>query len=174
MPDSVKCYIIDSEWNPGEGISQVEFKYYEDIENSGYDPLYDESIVRGRSEPHLFYSHTGADKYNFTLKFAASVDEADGRNARQIWNEHLFIKSFSYPSYGIDRKGPMRPPRKVIIQIGSWFRKRGVIESPSASFSKTCDLEGYPLFIDERFTFRVINVIPLDMFDIRQLRAPTT
>ena len=35
---------------------------------------YDESSVRGRSEPHPFYMDTGADTYSFDIKLVSSVD----------------------------------------------------------------------------------------------------
>jgi hypothetical protein len=149
-----------------KGRSSIRFLYYEDIE-ANVEPVYEEQSVRGRSEEHVFYSHTSGEVNSFSIRLPASVDESDNRTPQQTWKEYLFIKSFAYPDYGESFKGPILPPRKAIITIGKWYRKVGVIKSPSATFSKVCDEDGYPLIIDVRFQFRIINSRPLSLRDIR-------
>jgi hypothetical protein len=162
MPEGLEGHIIDFE-SRGDSIK---FLYYGDIQNA-VEPVYEESAVRGRSEEHIFYSHTGAETYNFEIRLAASVDERDGGTTRKIHDDYLFIKSFAYPDYGTGLKGPVKPPRKAIITIGTWFNKPGVIKSPNGTFVRPFDANGFPYIIDVTFTFRVVSPTPRDLFDIR-------
>jgi hypothetical protein len=169
MPEGLKGTILDFDhrFTPGEpSPKQVEFLYYREVENS-VEPVYEESPVRGRSEEHLFYSHTGADQYNFTIQLVASVDQNDGGDSKKPYRDYLLIKSFAYPDYGINLRGPVRPPRRVQLTIGTWFGKIGVIKAPSGTFQKPYDSDGFPFIVEVRFTFRVVNTKPLDMFGIR-------
>lgn len=170
MPQGVEGHIIDYEVRRNPVLStdrqSVKFLYYEDIEG-GVDPVYEEQSVRGRSEEHVFYSHTSGENDSFSIKLPASVDEADTRDAFLNWQDFLFIKSFVYPDYGQGFRGPILPPRKAIITIGRWYRKVGVLKGFAYTFSKTCDERGYPLIIDIRFQFRVINARSLSFRDIR-------
>lgn len=182
MPTGLKGYIIDLNI-PGTGnpVKHIEFLHYQDI-NTSIEPVYDEAVVRGRSEEHIFYSHTSAEQLNFQIRLAASVDEADGGNPRKIWDDWLFIKSFAYPGYGAGARGPITPPRKARIVItgcgfgnaledsgsGAWFKEDGVIKSPSATFMKPYDECGYPHVIDVSFTFRVVSKKIRGYTDIRQ------
>jgi len=144
----------------------VKFLYFEDIDNN-VGAVYDEVDVRGRSEGHMFYSHTGPDTYSLSIRLAASVDQYDKGDAKQLWSDYLFIKSFQFPDYGGDSMGPVLPPRKAIIQIGKWFKKVGAIVQPRGSFLSPYDEDGYPMVIDVQFTLRVINTTPLDLYQIR-------
>lgn len=170
MPTGVKGSIIDYEVRrrgyANIGRSFIDFFYYEDIDG-GVDPVYEEQVVRGRSEEHILYSHTGAESDSFAIKLPASVDESDNGSNEETWKQFLFIKSFVYPDYGEQGLGPILPPRKAIITIGSWYRKVGVIRGLSQTYSKVCDAKGYPHLIDVKFTFRVINLKPLSLRDIR-------
>lgn len=170
MPTGVEGYIIDYESDlfPSKlvGKYHVKFLYYDDIEG-GVDPAYDDVTVRGRSEEHAFYSNTSAENYSLAIHLPASVDSADDGNAEKIYQDYLFIKSFAYPDYGINNQGPILPPRKAIVVIGNYFKKVGLIKSSSWTFSRVCDPNGYPLFIDMRLTLRVINIRPLSLRDIR-------
>lgn len=170
MPLGVEGHIIDYDVrrDPTRNIgrSEVKFLYYEDLE-TGFDPVYEDQSVRGRSEEHIFYSHTSGETYSLSIKLVSSVDEGDGKTAKDAFKDYLFIKSFAYPDYGAAFQGPTLPPRKALITIGKWFRQVGVIRSPAATFSKVCDEDGYPHTIDVRFQFRVINHRPLSMRDIR-------
>jgi hypothetical protein len=170
MPTGVEGYVIDYESDlfPSKLIGKyhVKFLYYEDVEG-GVEPTYDSVMVRGRSEEHEFYSHTSAENYNFSIHLPASVEQADDSNAEKTYQDYLFIKSFAYPDYGINNQGPILPPRKAIITIGNYFKKVGLIKSPTWTFSRVCDPNGYPLFIDMRFAFRVINIRPMSLRDIR-------
>lgn len=169
MPTGIEGYIIDYEFRKNLGAggrSHIKFLYYDDIENSA-DAVYEEQVVRGRTEEHIFYSHTTRDTYRFSIQLAASVDQADDGNAKKTFNDWLFIKSLQYADYGPANRGPVKPPHRVIISIGRWFKKMGIIKTPAATFSKVCDENGYPLFITVRFEFGVINPKPLGLFDVR-------
>jgi len=161
MPEGLIGYVIDY-----ESKESISFLYFDDIDG-GPEPQYDEQPVRGRSEEHIFYSHTTAEAYNFRIHLHASVDESDRGTTRQNYKNYLFVKSFAYPDYGVDTKGPLLPPRKAIITIGEFFRKTGVIKAPTASFKRPFDENGYPHIIEVGFTFRVIHSRPLDLHDIR-------
>jgi hypothetical protein len=168
MPTGLSGFIIDLNI-PGTGnpVKSVEFKYWGDL-STAVEPIYDEATVRGRSEEHLFYSHTQAENIPFQIRLATSVDEADGGTPQQIWDDWLFIKSFGYPGYGAGGRGPITPPRKARIVIGTWMKEDGVIKSPSAAFLKPYDENGFPHIIDVTFIFRVINRKPRDWADVRQ------
>lgn len=172
MPVGVEGYIIDygakvRGFNAfGSGRDSVKFLYYEDIEG-GVEPVYEEQSVRGRSEEHVFYSHTSGQSDGFSIRLPASVDEGDGGSNLQTWLDFLFIKSFVYPDYGEDDKGPIMPPRKAILKIGQWYQEVGVIKGFGYTFSKVCDAKGYPHIIDVRFQFRVINARALSVKNIR-------
>jgi len=147
--------------------TSIRFLYFEPI-TENLDAQYDEPPVRGRSEPHLFYSQTGADHYSFNITFAASVDALDGGSTEMIYTQYLFLKSFQYPDYGLNNVGPVQPPHKVAITIGRFFRKKGVIIQPSFNFHPPYDTNGYPHRIECQFTFRVINDTPLSLSDVRR------
>lgn len=175
MPQGVEGYIIDYQLRDFSeaavtGKNAVKFLYYEDIEG-GVDPVYEDQSVRGRSEEHVFYSHTGGEVDSFSLRLPASVDQSDNGSNLETWKQFLFIKSFAYPDYGVNNQGPVLPPRKAIITIGKWYRKVGVIRGLSQTYSKVCDSEGYPHLIDVRFQFRIINHRPLSLHDVRAQRT---
>ena len=163
MPQGLVGKIIDYT----KDSKTVEFLYYNDISDN-YGAVYDEPDVRGRSEEHIFYQSTKANTYSFDIQLVASVNQADGGTPEKIYNDYLFIKSFQYPDYGLGYNGPILPPRKVLITIGKFFRKQGVITEPSGTFLKPYDENGYPYVIEVRFTLRVINPRPLDLNDIRR------
>jgi hypothetical protein len=163
-----KGYIIDLNI-PGTGnpTKQIEFLYFREL-NTSVEPVYEEAVVRGRSEEHIFYSHTSAENMNFQIRLSCSTDEADGGRPRDIWDDWLFIKSFAFPGYGSGGRGPITPPRKAHIVIGTWFKESGVIRSPSATFLPPYDDEGFPHIIDVSFTFRIISRRPRSYTDVRQ------
>ena len=147
----------------------INFLYFGNI-SEAVEPQYEEATVRGRSEEHIFYSHTSAATLPFAITLAASVDEHDNGNAKKTWLDYLFIKSFGYPDYGVDNKGPVRPPKKAIITIGKWLRKLGVLRSINAEFQAPYDEDGLPMIIQVTFNLRVINAAPLSLYDVRAAR----
>lgn len=144
----------------------IKFLYFSGI-SEPTEPQYEEATVRGRSEEHIFYSHTSANALPFAITLAASVDEKDNGTAKKIWADYLFIKSFGFPDYGEDNKGPVRPPKKAIITIGKWMRKLGVLRSINGEFQPPYDEDGFPMIIQVTFNLRVINATPLSLFDVR-------
>jgi len=163
---AVEGHIIEYPEGYDTSGRSLKFLYFNEIEDL-VAAQYDDAVVRGRSEPHLFFSHTSANTFAFSVQLAASVDESDNGDPKILWDDYLFFKSFQYPDYGDDDKGPIAPPKKAIITIGNWFRKVGVIRDPSGTFKPPYDSDGYPYHIDIRFTFRIINPVPLSMFDVR-------
>ena len=146
-------------------VTSMDFLYFGPITNN-VAAEYSEEPVRGRSEPHPFYSGTGEDTYSFSIKLMASVDQGDGGTPLKAWNSYLYLKSFQFPDYGENNQGPIRPPRQCIISIGKLFRKRGIIKQPSFSFNPPYDADGYPHSIDCSFTFRVFNEVARSYTDI--------
>lgn len=166
MTQLLEGQIIDRGGAGELGGDRIIFKYYQPITDS-VEAEYDEVGVRGRSEPYVFYTQTGPNTYNFDIRLAASADEADEGSTRRLWSDYLFLKSFQYPDYGPGNVGPVSPPRQVIIRLGTTFRHRGVIKSPSFTLLEPYDELGYPYLIDCQFVFRVINDRPLSFRDIR-------
>lgn len=168
MPTGLKGFIIDLNI-PGTGnpTKSIEFLYWSDLSTS-VEPVYDEAVVRGRSEEHSFYSHTSAENMPFQIRLVASVDGSDGGTTKEIWDDWLFIKSFGFPGYGAGARGPITPPRKARIVIGTWFKEDGLIKSPSATFLRPYDAQGYPHIIDVTFLFRIVSRKPRSYIDIRQ------
>lgn len=158
-----ECRIIDID---SKNYSAISFKYFEPLAED-VTAEYDEVAVRGRSEPHCFYHQTSADMYNFNIRLVASVDENDTTDTSSIYSDYLFLKSLQYPDYGRSYSGPVKPPHKVSIVIGDFFRKKGLIKNPRFSFLSPYDSSGYPHIIDCSFSFRVINTKPLSYIDVR-------
>lgn len=173
MPEGVVGQIIrrDSNFNPntlgvgigGIAIDKIYFKYFDPITND-VAAEYDEVAVRGRSEPLPFYVATGEDTYSFNIKLVGSVDENDAGDPKNIWRDHLFIKSLQFPDYSNNRV--VRPPAQAIITIGNFFRKRGIIKNPKFTWNKPYDSDGYPHSIDCEFTFRAFNQIARSYGDV--------
>lgn len=159
----VKGYIIDVT-DTGKSIS---FDYFKPL-NEDIAAEYEDASVRGRSEPHSFYAQTSADTFQFEIQLVASTNEGDSGSPKDIYDDYLFLKSFQYPDYGDNYTGPVRPPRLAKIVIGNFFRKKGQIRSPGFTFNMPLDEEGYSYVIDVRFSFRVVNDIPLDFRRVRQ------
>lgn len=142
------------------------FTYYQGLSNSVSAEYHDQGI-HGRSEPHSVYVKTGPDTYQFNLTFAASDSEGDSRTAEDVWNDYLFLKSFQFPDYSSGKQGPVKPAHEVIIRIGNFFRKEGVIRDPSFDLNATTDTKGFPHQIKCTFTFRVIHKGAIDLYDVR-------
>lgn len=145
----------------------IKFLYFQEITNN-VNANYEETDIRGRSESHPFYLSTSADTYNLDIKLVASVDENDAGTTKKIHNDYLFLKSFQYPDYLTGDGGVFKPPRQVIIVIGSFFRKRGIIKEPSFVFRSPYDEKGFPHAIDCAFTFRAVHYPALGLEDIRR------
>jgi hypothetical protein len=155
-------YIIDR--LTGESIT---FRHFEPLTEDGPAAQYDETGVRGRSEPHVFYTQTGEDTWSWDIKLVASVEQRDGGTARQNYQNYLFLKSFQYPDYGENNSGPLKPPPQAIIVFGRFYRKKGIIKNPSFTFSRTIDEDGFPMVIECRFSHRIVNDTPLSFRDVR-------
>lgn len=162
MPRYVEGSIIDFE----DPTKVLKFLYFDTI-TEDFGANYDPQSVRGRSEPHMFYSDSNSNTYSFTIKLVASVDEADQGTTNKLYEDYLFFKSFSYPDYGENNQGPVRPPHRVIMMIGNWFNEMGIIIQPRVTHSQVCDSKGFPLFLDVSFTFNVINKTPKSYLDVR-------
>lgn len=157
----VEGFVIDRE----DG-TRLKFLYFDPI-SEDVSADFEEVPVRGRSEPHVFYSQTGPDSYSFNIHLHASVDEYDGGTPQRIHSQYLFLKSFQFPDYGPGYLGPIKPPHQVIILIGQFFRKKGIIKQPGFTFHPPYDTNGFPYHIECRFTFREINDTPRSYDDVR-------
>lgn len=147
--------------------SYIPFIYLKGLNNT-VGAVYEEGgAVRGRSEPQDFYSHTGPDVFNFIIQLAASAEESDKRTPVDNWKDVLYLKSFQFPHYGFNRKGPVKPPHQAIISIGGFFNKTGSIREVAINLDSPVDEISYPLVVECTFTFKVEHDTPPDLYDIR-------
>lgn len=144
----------------------VEFKYFSGLGNSLSANYEEEDGIIGRSEPHTYYRSTGADTFNLTIQLSVGAEQKDNRTTKDVYDDYLFLKSFQFPDYGNNKAGPLKPPHEVILIIGNFLRKTGIIFSPTFKLDSVADENGYPHVIEVAFTFKVINKTPLDCNDI--------
>lgn len=138
---------------------------------------YDDVAVRGRSEPYVFYSYTGAQIWSFTINFLASFDQADGGTPLDVQEKMNFIESFVMPDYGQNagQFAVVRPPHLARIRILKMLDIIGTIRDPSWTYEPPYDINtGQPYQITCSFTFNVQRELgkdPLGYADIRRLTA---
>lgn len=141
------------------------------------NPVYDDVTIRGRSEPHVFYSHTDAQIWTFSIKFFASIDQGDNGLPIGVLEKQSFIESLVMPDYG-QTPGDLaaiRPPHLARIRILRMLDIIGTIRSPNFVFQPPYDITtGYPYQIDCTFQFhaqREFGKSPYGFADIRRLTA---
>lgn len=151
--------------------TQIEFRYLNAWSNEVAAQYEEGGVVRGRTEPNHFYSHTGSDTYSFTIQLAASSDEGDRRTADDVWSDYLFLKSTQYADYrppGSQLKiGPVKPPHLMLLIIGS-VRLKGTVRNPSFKLDGPVDENHHPYIIECSFTFVIENEEVPDLYDIRE------
>lgn len=161
---AIRGRIVDVE----DATRQIHFYSFDPPSNS-VAVNYEHQGVRGRSSPYRFYSDSGPETWDFSIDLRGSVDAADDRTNRDVWNEHLFIKSFAFPDYGRNKQGPVRPPRLAYIEWGSSIRLVGAILSPRFSWSPPFDAAGYPHGISCSFALEVDSVnAPLSFSEVER------
>jgi len=141
------------------------------------NPVYDDVPVRGRSEPHVFYSYTEAQVWQFSIHFLASFDQDDNGTPKGVMERMSFIESFTMPDYGetAGNFAVVRPPHLARIRILRMIDLIGTIRSPTFTYSAPYDIQtGEPYQIDVSFTFHTqqeFGKAPLGFADIRRLTA---
>lgn len=175
MPRRIKGIIQDYQV-PTE---MIEF-YSWDPPQKSRSAVYDDVNIRGRSEPHVFYSYTEAQVWNFAIYFRASFEQNDGGVPLGVMERQSFIESFVMPDYGQvpGQFAVVRPPHLARIRILKMIDLIGTIRTPNWVFggsAGTYDVNnGYPHQIDLTFTFHAqqpVGVSPLGYADIRRLSA---
>jgi len=139
--------------------------------------VYDDVDVRGRSEPHVFYSHTGAQVWSFKLQLVASYDQDDRGVYTTVQEQASFIESLVMPDYG-QRPGDLaaiRAPHLARIRILKMVDIVGTIRDPNWTYLAPYDIRtGVPQIIECSFSFhaqREYGKAPLGFSDIRRLTA---
>lgn len=143
--------------------------------------VYEDAQVRGRSEPHVFYSHTETQIWSFSMHFLASFDQGDGGSPIGVQEKASFIESLVMPDYGQTpgQVSVIRPPHLARIRILRMIDLIGTIRSPQwvygGSQSAVYDVvTGQPYQIDVTFQFHVqreFGKTPFGFADIRRLTA---
>lgn len=143
----------------------------------GRTVVYDDVSVRGRSEPHVFYSHTEAQVWNFTIHLFASMDQNDGGTPLGVQEKASFIESLVMPDYGATpgELSAIRAPHLARLRILRMLDLIGTIRNPSWTYSPPYDIRtGQPYQIDCSFQFytqREFGKTPYGFADIRRLTA---
>lgn len=169
---------------PLRGIIQDVQVPQDTIEFFSWDPpqksrnaVYDDVPVRGRSEPHVFYSHTEAQVWSFTIHFLASFDQRDNGTPVGVQEKMSFIESFVMPDYGntAGQFSVVRQPHLARIRILRMIDLIGTIRSPNFIYNPPYDIvTGQPYQIDVSFQFntqRELGRTPLGFSDIRRLTS---
>ncbi len=137
--------------------------------------FYDDVPIRGRSEPHVFYSHTGAQVWSLSITLFASVDQNDEGQAIDVVEKVNFLESLEMPDYGQSpgEFAVVRSPHLARIKILKMFDVIGTIRNFNAIYEGPYDIDtGYPQRAIVSFilqTQRTINQQPLGFSDIRRL-----
>ena len=140
-------------------------------------PVYDDVVVRGRTEPHTFYSHTEARVWSWTIHFVASIDQGDRGLPQAVKEKENFVESLVLPDFGIEpgELSVVKPPHLARIRIKRLIDAVGTIRSPTFNEVGPFDVDtGYPYQIDVSFSFheqRMIGASIDSMTTVRRLLA---
>jgi len=164
--------IIQDMHNTGELIDFYSFEPPQKSRNA----VYDDVSVRGRSEPHVFYSHTEAPTYQFSIRLVASYDQRDSGTTRSVKEKEYFIESLVMPDYGplpSSRNSVVAPPHLARIRIKKLIDIAGTIRNTNYVYLPPYDEEGYPQLIEVTFSFHVQRIFgqqePLGFAEVRRL-----
>lgn len=152
----------------------VKFRSWE-VPQYSRSAVYDDVAIRGRSEPHSFYSHTEAKAWNFTIHFIASFDQGDGGEPRAVTEKRSFLESFLMPDYGSSpgQYTFVKSPHLARIRIRKMFDIVGQIRNLNVTYEAPYDMgTGEAYQIDCGFSFiehRTIDQYPQGYADIRRL-----
>ncbi|MCG8433061.1 MAG: hypothetical protein MJA83_03390, partial [Gammaproteobacteria bacterium] len=117
---------------------------------------YDDVEIRGRSEPHPFYSSTTAQIWSFSINFVASFDEKDRGQRIDVKEAENFMESFVMPDYGDVPGQPssvVRSPHLCRIRILRMFDVKGTIRDLQFTFPPPYDADtGFPQVLPTSFT----------------------
>jgi hypothetical protein len=82
--------------------------------------------IIGRSEPIRAYANSEARKFNLTLMFAVSVDQADGGEMIRLRNKIDFLRSLVLPD---QVNNILIPPPTVFFVLGNQLYSRCIVNS---------------------------------------------
>lgn len=135
--------------------------------------VYDDVSVRGRSEPHPFYSHTDPQIWAFSIHLSASFNQNDFGTPAEVKIRENFIESLVMPDYGDEAGtfGVVNPPHLCRVVIGAMFDARGTLRNFSSAYRGPFEnITGLPHNIDITFDLHVQsppNVTPAGYSDVR-------
>ncbi len=118
-------------------------------------PIYNDEPIRGRSEPHSFYSHTEAGVWQFSIHLVASIDQNDRGLPIAVKEKANFIESFTLPDLGIEpgEMSLVKPPNLARIRIKRLIDAVGTIRNFSSTPTGPYDVDtGYSQTIDCTFS----------------------
>ena len=175
MGQPLKCIIMDYQV-PGDYIEVFGWGS-ENPPSMSRDVEYTDVPIRGRSEPYVFYSHTGPQIWEFTFSLYASIDSGDNGTYDGAQEKASFIESLIMPDYGdvAGQVSVVQPPHLARIYILQLLDLVGTIRKPQWIFKGPYDMDtGRSQVIGVSFPFhcqRSFGQSPLGYADIRRLTA---
>lgn len=181
MPSPLVGFIIDENVLAGIPFYSWEAPRY------SRSVAYDDVAIRGRSEPHVFYSHTDTRVWSFDIhlavglglgaEFLGSVTPLSSileyGNPATLKLAENFIHSMVMPDYGEEVGGfsVVKPPHIARVGINAMFDARGTIRNLGVVYSGPYEIvTGLPHRIDITFELheqKYDNVDPDGYRDIR-------
>jgi len=160
MPNFLQCVVLDTVTNQFLMIPSW------DPPQKTRDANYDDVMVRGRSEPHVFYSNTGLQVWQITLHLTSNLNMGDTLTPLSVKVQENFLESLTMPDYGAvpgAHAGVVNPPHPVRISILRMFDAIGTIRNLSFTYVEPFDMfTGFPHQIDATFSFHGRPVISSD------------
>lgn len=144
-----------------ETLEGIQFYRFEPITKSR-DVNYADVSVRGRSEPHVFYTDTTAKTIPITIHLDASMDQGDNGKYQTVRDKENFVESLVMPDYsGISGNSSfVSPPHLVRFKILRLIDVIGTLRNYSATDVPPYDIiTGYPQIVDISFTIHVQSTV---------------
>jgi hypothetical protein len=150
----------------------IEFFTFSDPQKSR-SANYDDVAVRGRSEPHDFYSSTDAQDWSLTIYLIASIEQNDEGSVISVRKKENFLESLLMPDYGdnpAEDASVVKPPHYARIRIGRMFNVIGSVRNLSFNYPRPYSANGLPQQIEVSISFRSKRTIkPLGYAATREL-----
>ncbi len=118
--------------------------------------------IIGRSHPILGYSSSAPRTLAFNLMFVAHPSHEDGTTAIQVRDNLRFLQSLAYPDYS----GGVKPPHRVLINLGAQTKMVGVIQDVSIIY-KDFWINNLPVVAEAAVTAIEANQKPISYSVIR-------
>jgi len=168
MADPFRGVLLDME-QPNEFISFLVF----DPPSWSRQVNYSEVEIRGRSEPHVFYSSTGPKIWSFELHLFAG----DVGSARTVRQQELFIESLIMPDYGAlpgQTSAVAKPPHRARIRIKQMLDVVGTLRDLRVDYLRPYEgVTGFPYIVKVGFTMHAQRLYgqeaPLGFADVRRM-----